>query len=57
MADADRTVERLPVEALDQVGELTAGTPALDPAFDQRCDTRGIVAAVFEAPQPVNQTT
>jgi hypothetical protein len=42
-------------KALRKIEELTLGTTPRDPAIDERSDARGIVAPIFEAPQPVEQ--
>src|SRR5579883_3332096 len=55
MADADRALHRLLLEAGDEVVELALGAAALDLAVDQRRDPRRLIAAVFETAQPVDE--
>ena len=53
--DPDRAGERLPGDHPLEPGDLAFGPTALDTAVDQGGDAGGIVAPVFEPPQPVDQ--
>ena len=53
--DADAAVQRLRLELAREIVELALGAPADELAVVDRADTGGIVAAIFEALQPVEQ--
>ena len=55
MADANRARERLAREFLFQIAELALGAPARQHALLQGGDAGGIVAAVFEALERIDQ--
>ena len=55
MADADRAGERLLLQDGAEIAELSFRAAAVDPAILQRRDAGGIVAAIFEALQAVEQ--
>jgi hypothetical protein len=55
VADADRAVHRLLFEPRYQVAELAFGAAPLDAAVDQGCHPGGIIAAVFETAQSLEQ--
>jgi len=55
MADADRALHRLGFEPGNEVGELAFGAAAFDAAVDQGRDAGRIIAAIFKAPQPLDQ--
>ena len=55
MADADGALDRIEVESAGEVGELAFGAAALDAAIDKSGDAGRIIAAVFEAAQPLDQ--
>src|SRR5690348_8570196 len=55
MSDADLAADRLSRQPLDQLIELALGAPPLDAPIDQRGDAGRIIAAIFEAPQAVDQ--
>ena len=55
VADADGAGERLARQQRFEVAELALGATARDVAVGQRGDARRIVAAIFEALQPVEQ--
>ena len=55
MADADDAGERLAREPVLEVAQLALGAPAVELAVLQRGDARGIVAAIFEPLERVDQ--
>ena len=55
MADADRAEQRLALEPLLEIPELALGTPSGQMAVLERGDARGIIAAIFEPPQRIDQ--
>src|SRR5581483_3022471 len=55
MADADFSVQRLLREALFEIPELPFGAAARKAAAFQRRDARGVVAAIFETLQRIDQ--
>ena len=55
VADPDIAIDRVFFEDCRQVGQLALGTAAMDRAVDERRDPGGIIAAVFEALQPLDQ--
>ena len=55
MADADGSQQRLAGEALLQILELALGAPPRQHAVLERSDARGIIAAVFEALERIDQ--
>src|SRR3546814_7513423 len=55
VADADGAVERLALDNAGEIGKLALGAPAVDRAVAQRGDARGVVAAVLQALQAVEQ--
>ena len=55
VADADRSQQRLGGEALLQILELALGAPPRQHAVLERRDARGIIAAVFEALERIDQ--
>src|SRR6266478_5560544 len=56
VADADHPLHRLAVETLGEVDELALGASALDAAVNQGRYPGRIIAAVFEAPEPLEKT-
>ena len=55
VADADGAGERFARQQRLEIAELALGAPARDVAVHQRRDAGGIVAAIFEALEPVEQ--
>jgi hypothetical protein len=55
MTDADGAVQRFLGEARFQIAQLALGTPPRQRAPFQRGDARGIVAAVFESLQRIDE--
>jgi hypothetical protein len=55
VADADHAIERFARELLFQIPELAFGTPAREHAVLERGDAGGIIAAVFEALERIDQ--
>ena len=55
MADAGRAAQRRRVQHRGQVAELALGAAALDMAVDQRGDAGAVIAAIFQAPQRLQQ--
>ena len=55
VADADRAIERLAREFLFQISELALGAPAREHAVLEGGDAGGIIAAVFEALERIDQ--
>src|SRR6202045_4179627 len=53
--DTDRPLYRLVIDPPGEVGELALGAAALDTPVDQSRDAGRIIAAVFEAAQPLEQ--
>ena len=53
VADANCAADGAPGNQAFELDELALGTAKLDQAVGERREARGIVAAVFEAPQPV----
>ena len=55
VADADRALERLVREFLFEIPELALGAPAREHAVLKRGDAGGIITAVFEALERIDQ--
>src|SRR3546814_18414432 len=55
VADADGAVERLALDNAGEIGKLALGAPAVDRAVAQRGDARGVVAAVLQELEAVEQ--
>ena len=53
--DADGPRQRLIVEQRFQIGKLAFSATAVNAALDQRRNPRGIIAAIFQPLQPVEQ--
>ncbi len=56
MADAEGSLQRMFVENIFQIGQLAGGAAHLEDGRIRaaHCDACRVVAAVFEAPQPLN---
>src|SRR5579863_2553458 len=55
VTDADRALHRLALQPGREICQLALGPPPLDAAVDQGRDPGRIIAAVFQAPQPLDQ--
>src|SRR3546814_12717037 len=55
VADADGAVQRALGDDAGEIGKFALGAPAVDRAVAQRGDARGVVAAVLQALEAVEQ--
>ena len=55
VADADRALQRLGLQSVEEIDQLALGAPAGQPAVLQRRDAGGIVAAVLQPFQRVDE--
>ena len=55
MTDPDRALERIAVELGLKVAQLALGAPPRQAAAFERRDTCGVVAAIFEAPERIDE--
>ncbi len=55
VGDPDRPGERVGGELGGEIVELALGTAPLERSAQDRADARGIIASIFEAPQPLHE--